>query len=126
VGKERIMPKITLRASGAQAPDEMQTCEWIARCEHGEIKQRGNKVSAVLSFSVLGRFMHKGFVNENEGVLLKQWYFLAEIKPNQDDIVLEIQPYSKYGTAWALAMGPASQSRRNSHSSSISKKDFSR
>jgi hypothetical protein len=99
------MAKITLRASGAQAPDDMRAGEWAARCDRGELKQRGNKISAVLSFTVVGRFGPDGFVSENAGVLLKQWYFLAELKPNQDDIVLDIQPYSKYGTAWALAMG---------------------
>jgi len=118
------MSKITLRASGTQAPDDMPPGEWIARCEHGEIKQRGNKVSAVLSFSVLGRFTDEGFVNENEGVLFKQWYFLAEIKPNQDDIVLEIQPYSKYGTAWALAMGRPLKSGEDPNPEAFQKKIF--
>ena len=99
------MQKVTLKASGSQAPTDMPPGEWVARCERGEIKVRGSQISAVLSFSVLGRFTEKGFVEENAGVVLKQWYFLSKTAPGDEEIVLEIQPHSKYGIAWALAMG---------------------
>jgi hypothetical protein len=83
----------------------MPSGDYLVRCERGEIKQRGNKVAAVFNFSVLGRFTDRGFRKENEGVVLKQWYFLSEISGNKDNIVLDIQPHSKYGVAWVLAMG---------------------
>jgi hypothetical protein len=118
------MAKITLRASGAQAPADMKPGEWIVRCEHGEIKQRGNKISAVLSFSVLGRVIDKGFVTENAGVILKQWYFLSQIDPNDGDVILEIQPYSKYGTAWTLAMGRPFKSGEDPSPKAFEKKIF--
>jgi hypothetical protein len=118
------MPTITLRASGAQAPADMQPGEWIVRCGRGEIKTRGNKVSAVLTFSVLGRLTDKGFVKENEGVVLKQWYFLTQIEHVKPEIVLEIQPYSKYGTAWTLAMGRPFKSGEDPNPEAFEKKIF--
>ena len=118
------MPKIILRASGAQAPDDMQAGEWVVRCENGEIKTRGNKVSAVLSFSVLGRFTDKGFVKDNEGVVLTQWYFLTQIDPSQSEIILEIGPYSKYGSAWRLAMGRTFKAGEDPDPKAFEKKIF--
>ena len=118
------MQKVTLKASGSQAPTDMPPGEWIIRCEHGEISRRGNQISAVLACIVLGHFTDKGFTKENEGVVLKQWYFLARIDSKGDDVVLDIHPHSKYGTAWALAMGRPLKSTDEPNPSAFEKKIF--
>jgi hypothetical protein len=102
----------------------MQPGEWVARCVRGEINVRGNKISAVLSFSVLGRFTETGFTQENAGVVLKQWYFLSKKTPEEDEIILEIQPHSKYGVAWALAMGRQLKANENPDPKAFEKKIF--
>ena len=99
------MTKIILRATGSQVPDDMTPGEYIVRCEKGEIKQKGNKVTALLTFSVLGKPTAKGLNREHEGVILAQWYFLAEVKDPNAEIEIDIKPNSKYGAAWALAAG---------------------
>jgi hypothetical protein len=61
------MAKITLRAIGAQAPDDMRPGESVLQYESGEIKQRGDKILAVLAFSVLGRFTDKALSKTTKG-----------------------------------------------------------
>ena len=59
------MNKIILRATGSQVPDDMTPGEYIVRCEKGEIKQKGNKVTALLTFSVLGKPTANGLNREH-------------------------------------------------------------
>lgn len=96
--------KVRLRAAGNQPPPDMRPGEYIARCERGEISVRGNKISAVLTFTVLGKFTAHGFEQANDAVALCQWYGLGENDPGDDMVTLEVKPYSKYGQAWAKAM----------------------
>lgn len=99
------MAKITLKASGSQAPGDMTAGEYIVRCTGGEIARRGNKISAVLTVLVVGRCVDGVLYPQHEGVTLKQWYSLGEIKAQSADAELSISPHSKYGQAWQLAMG---------------------
>src|SRR5262249_51157922 len=100
--------------------------EWIVRCYHGELKERGNQVQAILKFSVLGRYVDGNFRRQNEGVVLKQWYFLSEIENREDeeDIELDIEPGSKYGLAWALAMERPFKSGENPSPKAFEKKTY--
>ena len=97
--------KIKLRVSGSLPPPDMRPGEYVARCDHGEVSVRGNKISAVLSFSTLGRVTAEGFKRAYEGVLLRQWYELGQRDPDGQSGTIEIKPFSKYGIAWAKSMG---------------------
>jgi len=116
--------KITLRASGTQAPENMKCGEYIARCKHGEIKVRGSQVSAVLQFTVVGRFAQTEFVEEHAGVVLRQWFSLGKIEGGEDDIILDVQPHSKYSTAWSKAMGRPLKSTDDPDPKAFEKKIF--
>jgi hypothetical protein len=106
LGRKNDMPKITLKATGSQAPDDMPPGEYVARCERGEIRTRGNKVSAFLIFSVLGKQTDKDLDREYEGIVLHKWFFLSEIKDrNTENVTIDVKPHSLYATAWTLAAG---------------------
>jgi hypothetical protein len=99
------MRRITLRASGARAPDDMKSGEYIVRCQHGEVKTKGDKIVAELTYSVLGKYTDRGFEKKHEGVVLKQWYSLGKVEDDEDDIKIDVSPHSKYGVAWSLPKG---------------------
>jgi len=117
------MPKITLRAAGSQAPSTMQPGEYLAKCTRGEISTRGNKVTAVLSFLVVGKQAAEGVTAHHAGVLLRSWFHLAKLS-GREEIALDISPYSKYGLAWAIAAGHPLQAGDNPEPSIFENKTF--
>jgi len=116
-------PKIRLRASGAKAPEDMLPGEYIVKCDRGEIKVRGNQISAVLTCSVLGRYENHS-AKQYEGVVLKQWYALGKVSGGENDITLDVSPHSKYGAAWSKATGRSVKPNENPTPKAFEKKIF--
>jgi len=102
----------------------MEPGEWIVRCHRGEIERKGDKISAVLTASVLGKYTERGFEKKYEGVVLKPWYSLGKVEGDENDVILDISPYSKYGAAWSLAMGRPLSSKENSDPKAFKNKIF--
>jgi len=74
---------IKLKVAGRRAPLDMPPDDYVVRCDTAGIKPRGNKILAVLSFTVV--------TGKYEGVLLTQWYDLPATGV--------ITPTSKYARA---------------------------